>query len=160
LSAAIGMKMESTMKRGKACALVLLVILSALGCSSGDGLNRAQVRGEVKVDGVPLEKGSIDFFPIEGTQGPSAGGVIENGKYLLARGKGPAVGRNRVEIHGVRKTGRMVPDHMNPGAMREELVEALPADVNAKSTLVREIAPGTNVVDFNDLKGVVLKTKK
>lgn len=154
------MKMESTMNLRKACVAVLLPILFTLGCSSGNGPDRAQVKGEVKVDGVPLEKGSIDFFPVDGTQGPSAGGVIENGKYDVARGKGPAVGRNRIEIHGVKKTGRKVPDHMAPGTMRDETVEAVPADFNTNSTLVREIAPGSNVVDFNDLKGIALKTKK
>jgi len=154
------MEGKSTMNLGKACSPVLLLILFALGCSSGNGPDRAHVQGDVKVDGVPLEKGSIDFFPVDGTQGPSAGGVIENGKYDLALGKGPAVGRNRVEIHGVKKTGRKVPDHMAPGTMRDETVEAVPADFNTNSTLVRDIAPGSNVVDFNDLKGVALKTRK
>jgi hypothetical protein len=48
----------------------------------------------------------------------------------------------------------MVPNHMVPGTMREELVEALPPEVNAKSELVRDIAAGTNVLDFVDLKGL------
>lgn len=149
------------MKPWMSGVFVLLVILSvALGCSSGDGLKRAQVKGEVKVDGLPLEEGSINFFPAGTAEGPSAGGVIEQGKYDLPRERGPVVGPNRVEIRGVKKTGRMVPNAMAPGTMREELVEALPGDVNTKSTLVREIAPGENIVDFNDLKGVTLSTKK
>jgi hypothetical protein len=131
------------------------VAICCLGCSSDDG--RAEVRGQVMVDGQPLERGSIDFFPIEGTAGPTAGGVIENGQYHLPAGKGPAVGRNRVEIHGVKKTGRQVPDAMSPGAMREETVEALPPEANSKSTLVREVAAGSNVIDFPDLKGAPVR---
>ena len=149
------------MKSGKACVSGLLVVLSVtLGCSSGDGLERAQVRGEVKVDGVPLEQGSINFFPAGTAEGPSAGGVIDQGKYDLPRERGPVVGPNRVEIRGVKKTGRMVPNAMGPGTMREELVEALPSDVNTDSTLVRDIAQGSNIIDFNDLNGAPVSTKK
>ena len=123
-------------------------------------MNRAEVRGEVKVDGAPLGEGSIDFFPAEGTVGPTAGGVIANGKYDIPRRKGPAVGRNRVEIHCVKKTGRMVPNAAEPGTMREETVEGLPADVNSKSTLVRDVSQGSNVIDFVDLKGLPLSKGK
>jgi hypothetical protein len=134
--------------------LTLLLGVSVLsGCDSGDGLARARVWGDVLVDGEPLEKGSINFFPAGDAQGPSAGGVISGGKYDISQPTGPVVGQNRVEIRGVKKTGRMVPNHMAPGTMREELVEALPVDVNAKSKLVREVLAGTNKLDFTDLKG-------
>jgi hypothetical protein len=137
-------------------ALVLEFLIGAalpLGCAPGDGVARARVRGEVQVDGQPLEEGTINFFPAGTAEGPSAGGVIALGKYDIPQEIGPVVGENRVEIRGVKKTGRMVPNHMAPGTMREELVEALPVDVNTKSDLVRKIAAGTNDVDFIDLKG-------
>ena len=72
--------------------------------------------------------------------------------YDIPKEAGPVVGQNRVEIRGVKKTGRMVPNHMAPGTMREELVEALPVEVNSKSQLVREVVAGTNNIDFIDLK--------
>ena len=143
------------MHRMKSRTVALLIGLSVpRGCSSDDGLSRAQVQGEVKVDGQPLEEGSINFFPAGDAQGPSAGGVIAQGRYDIPKESGPVVGKNRVEIRGVKKTGRMVPNHMAPGTMREELVEALPTDVNTKSQLVRDIASGSNVLDFADLKGL------
>ena len=149
------------MERMKACKLALLAgLFAALGCSSGDGLERARVRGEVRVDGQPLEDGSINFFPAGDAEGPSAGGVIKQGLYDIAQESGPVVGKNRVEIRGVKKTGRMVPNHMAPGTMREELVEALPPDVNTKSQLVRDVAAGTNVLDFVDLKGLPTPPEK
>jgi hypothetical protein len=148
------MERELAMYRLKARASALLIGLSIpLGCSAGDGLARAQVRGEVRVDGEPLEEGSINFFPAGDAEGPSAGGVIAKGRYDIPRDAGPVVGKNRVEIRGVKKTGRMVPNYMAPGTMQPELMEALPPDVNTKSTLVRDIAAGTNVIDFADLKG-------
>jgi len=149
------------MHRLKATALTLSFTLAVpLGCSSGDGMERAQVRGKVHVDGQPLEEGSINFFPAGTAEGPSAGGVIAQGTYDLPQDLGPVVGKNRVEIRGVKRTGRMVPNHMAPGTMREELVEALPIDVNTKSTLVRDVASGSNVIDFLDLKGLPVPPEK
>jgi len=142
------------MDRMKSRVLTLLIGLAVpLGCSPEDGVSRAQVSGAVKVDGQPLEEGSINFFPAGDSQGPSAGGVIAKGRYDIAQETGPVVGKNRVEIRGVKKTGRMVPNHMAPGTMREELVEALPEDVNTKSQLIRDVVAGSNVIDFVDLKG-------
>jgi len=136
-------------------ALALLIGLAVpLGCSSGDGLNRASVRGEVKVDGNPLEEGSINFFPAGDAEGPSAGGVISKGEYEIPQDLGPVVGKYRVEIHGVQKTGRTVPNYMAPGTTMPEVMEVLPADVNVKSKLVRDVAAGANVIDFVDLKGL------
>ena len=123
-----------------------------LGCSKQEGHERAAVGGEIKVDGQPLVNGSINFYPVEGNDGPSAGGVIKEGRYDLPTDQGPLVGKNRVEIRGVKKTGRQVPNHMAPGTMRDELVEALGKEANEKSTLVREVASGTNNFDF-ELKG-------
>jgi hypothetical protein len=140
--------------KARVCALLLTGCCVPLGCSSGDGLERAGVRGKVQVDGQPLDEGSINFFPAGGAEGPSAGGTIAHGTYDIPKASGPVVGKNRVEIRGVKKTGRQVPNHMAPGTMRDEIVEVLPAEVNTKSTLVRDVAKGTNDIDFVDLKGM------
>lgn len=136
---------------GMTCAL-LIGMAGLSGCSKQDGRERAAVGGEIKVDGQPLVDGSINFYPVDGNEGPSAGGVIKEGRYDLAADQGPVLGKNRVEIHGVKRTGRKVPNHMAPGTMRDELVEALGKEAHEKSTLVREVARGTNQFDF-DLKG-------
>ena len=123
-----------------------LLLLS--GCSDA-GPQRASVSGTVLVDGQPFEEGTINFFPVGDTQGPSAGAVIEKGEYQIERQKGVVVGQNRVEIQGNRKTGRKIPDPMGSGALVDELVEALPPECNSKSTLSRTVTSGHNTINFD-----------
>jgi hypothetical protein len=125
-----------------------LVLLLLSGCGSG-GADRGAVSGTVKIDGKLLEQGSILFTPIEGTHGSVAGGKIENGRFQFSAKTGPALGRNRVEIRAMRKTGKMVPKAFGrPGEMVPEQVEAIPPRFNAKSELKVEIKPGDNTADF------------
>jgi hypothetical protein len=83
---------------------VLLVALSwtIVGCGEAGG-ERAEVRGKVTFEGVPVESGSIAFAPIEGTKGPSVGGAIKGGEYHIRRGEGPVSGPHRVMILGTRQ---------------------------------------------------------
>ena len=119
-----------------------------LGCHGSDD-RRAAASGTVRIGGEPLVEGAISFFPIEGTSGPSAGGIIEQGEYSIPRSQGVAVGRNRVEIRGFRNTGRKVPDIWDPNRMLDERVHILDAEYNDRSTLVREVQPGANRFDFD-----------
>jgi hypothetical protein len=130
-----------------------LAFLACLGCSGG--LNRAEVFGKVLVDKLPLERGMINFYPVEGTPGPSAGAEIKNGEYHVARKDGVVVGKNRIEIKGFRKTGRKIPDPMAFGTntLTDEIVQIVPPEYSSQSTLVREIKAGSNTMDF-DLPGV------
>jgi len=125
--------------------------LLVLGGCEASGLRRAAVSGTVRVDGQPLAEGSINFFPTEGTEGPTAGAPIVQGKYQIPRANGVTVGKNLVQIQANRKTGRKVPNPMAPGTLTDEIVELLPPEYNTQSTLVRTIEPGSNVLDF-DLK--------
>jgi hypothetical protein len=128
--------------------ILAVLLLLALGCA--DGLQRAPVRGVVLVDGKPLERGVINFLPVQGTTGPGAGGEIRNGKYALDARKGPVIGTNRVEIRGFRKTGKQ---KTVMGSAVEEEIQAVPPEFNDQSTLVREIKAGSNTLDF-DLPGL------
>jgi hypothetical protein len=127
-------------------ARILVVVVLLAGCARG-GPERASVSGRVYVDGQPLETGSINFVRADGT-GPTAGSAIEGGEFRVERSKGPLVGTNRVEIRGNRKSGRKVPNPMSPKDMMDELVEAIPAEFNSKSTLTWEIQSGHNTRDF------------
>ena len=139
------MTLTGSMKRMLALGSILL---AAVGCGKGTS-NRSAVRGEVRLDGRLLERGSILFTPIDGTKGTVAGGQIEGGQYRLSNDKGPAVGRNRVDIHAVRKTGKMVPKPLGPqGQTVEESVEAIPPRFNSASTLQVNIKPGDNTANF------------
>jgi hypothetical protein len=127
--------------------VLAVCVVSLAGCDSG--LPRATVTGTVKLDGQPVESGAIAFVPIEGTKGGTAGAVIEKGSYRIDRVKGVMIGQNRVELRGSRKTGRMLPDPINPGGKIEERVELFPPFYSTKSTLVREVVAGENRIDFD-----------
>ena len=122
--------------------------LLLLGCSQS-GPERAEVSGTVFLNGQPLESGAIQLIPVEGTRGPSAGAAVINGKYHIPIRQGATVGKNRVELHGSRRTDRKMQDPTGkPGVLTDERTEAFPADYNSRSTLVREIKEGANVLDF------------
>ena len=129
---------------------VLLILAVACGCGSKSRWQHAAVEGKVTLDGVPIERGAINFIPTGQTQGVATGAAIENGQYHIAAADGPVVGMNRVEISAPRKTGRKVQAAMSdPGKTMDETVEAVPAKYNRTSTLEREIKPEKNVLDFD-----------
>jgi hypothetical protein len=129
--------------------LLPLLLLPVLGCGSGKS-NRGAVSGTVRLDGKPIERGSILFTPIEGAHGAVAGGEIENGRYQLPALRGPAIGLNRVEIRAMRKTGKMAPKAFGrPGETVPEQVEAIPPQFNSKSKLKLKIDLGDNTADFD-----------
>ena len=132
------------------CAAAMLgtVALTILGCGRSVDSRRAEVRGEVTLDGESTVKGTITFFPTEGNTGPATGGTIEDGQYHIPRAEGPFVGKNRIEISSFRKTGQKVPWSRNPDKMVDEIVESVPPQYNKESKLVREVQQGTNVLDF------------
>ncbi len=74
-------------------AIVMVVALS--GCGGGSGV---AVSGKVSLDGQPVKDGTIQFVPVDGTQGPSAGGTIKDGSYSIPADGGPLPGKHRVEI--------------------------------------------------------------
>jgi hypothetical protein len=129
--------------------LILGLMALCLGCGKGDGLNRAAVNGRVTLNGAEIAAGTIAFYPTKGLKGPVAGGAIKNGQYAIGADRGPVVGPNRVEIHASKKSGRKTQAPMaDPGVMADETVEAVPEQYNTRSTLVAEVKPGTNMLDY------------
>lgn len=128
-------------------AIGLGVLLVGIGCTRSQP-NVATITGEVRLDGQPLEQGSIRFLPAEGVEGSVAGGEIVNGHYQLSGKAGPAIGWNRVEINGTRKTGRMISKPFPQRGTVEETVEAIPPRFNTASTLRFEVETGDNTADF------------
>jgi hypothetical protein len=132
------------------CLILFSSMLPLLSGCGGVRADRGAVGGTVKLDGKPLQEGSVLFTPVEGTRGSAAGGKIVNGRYELSAKTGPAIGRNRVEIRAMRKTGKMVPKAFGrPGEMVPEKVEAIPPRFNSKSELNVEIKSGDNTADFD-----------
>jgi len=145
--------MRSTLRCG---ALWILAVVA--GCGGDGGPERAAVSGTVKVDGEPLAEGAISFLPTDGTEGPTAGGAVTDGKFDIPRENGVVVGKNRVEINGNRKTGRKIPDAGKPGTMQDEVVSAVSAEANRNSKLVETVKSGGNIFNF-DVKGAKSTTK-
>ena len=81
-------------------------MVALAGCSGRGGPERASVSGSVTLDGQPVTDGLITLYPAGGTNGPSVGGSIQDGRYSIAAAKGPYLGRYRVEINWPRKTGK------------------------------------------------------
>jgi hypothetical protein len=102
------------------------------------------------LDGKLLPTGSIAVIPVDGTPGPGGGGEIKEGKYAIKQGLRP--GKYRVEIRGTRKLERLVVSLAVPSHLVKEEVEVIPAEYNTKSKEIREVKPGSQVLDFN-LKG-------
>ena len=132
------------------CTTGCLLLVMAAGCGRGDG--RATVKGNVWLDGAPLESGSIALVPSPGSSGVAAGGVIKNGTYSITK-KGPLPGEYQVQITAWRKTGQMVPaPTIGPVAKEGEMVEQteqyIPEKYNESSELTVEIQPGHNRHDF------------
>ena len=111
--------------------------------------------GTVRLDDEPLATGSIALEPIDGTPGPGGGGGInKDGKYEIKRGLHP--GRYRFEIRSTTTIRRQVRNPTIPSELVDEEVSVIPEQYNTKSTLIREVGPGSNVLHF-DLKGVAAR---
>jgi hypothetical protein len=137
------------MKNRTVCCLAAgLLILS--GCAK----HEPSVAGTVLLDGVPLPSGRIRFVPVEGTPGPDAGAVIDEGKYSIT--KGLTTGKYRVEIHGTQEsTLRKERDPLTPIWLIPAEVESIPSEYNVKSQLVQTVEAGSNTADF-----VLTRTQK
>jgi hypothetical protein len=117
------------------------------GCSGGAPYGA--VRGEVTLDGKPLDEGVVRFVPLDG-QTPTASALIASGKFS----ERVPIGSHRVEISspklpkGIRSSKQMKRGTVNEGSALEELI---PERYNTRSQLKAEVSRGTNEVHF-DLK--------
>ncbi len=129
------------------CAVGLMIAWCGIlvGCS---GSNLATVRGNVTLDGTPVEQGSIAFEPADGA-GPVAGGTIQNGKYLLAGESAALPGKKIVRINASRATGRKVEaGPPAPAGTKVDEVVYVPELYNEKSTLSVQLEAGESSHDF------------
>jgi len=133
-------------------ALSLLVML-VNGC--GGDPNRGSANGRVTFDGKPLAEGRIVFYPAGDTTGPATGAAIVDGYYSIQRDRGPAVGRNRVEINARLRTGApqpLPPREQRKGRLTSEDMYrswgVRPLEFESEVPLQVEIKAGRNVHDF------------
>ncbi len=118
-----------------------LACLLLSGC--GDkGLPSKVVHGTVTFEGKPVDQGSVRFVPIEDTSGPASVGQVIDGNYSIEARGGVVLGKHRVEVTGLKKTGRQVPGHngLEPGMVDETLSVGPPEYTGSKSPLVYELS--------------------
>jgi hypothetical protein len=122
------------------------VTLLVAGCG---GTDRLAVEGTVTFQGEPIAEGSITLRPIEGTQSPTAGSRIVDGKFRIDADGGPRPGTFRVEIAASRPTGRKIMDP-ETGQPTDMIEQYIPPRYNRQSELTAEITPGgPNELEFN-----------
>jgi hypothetical protein len=109
----------------------------ATGC--GDGAKLGDVTGTVTIDGAPVEKGSISFFPVDG-QGPATGGEIMAGKY---ESQAP-LGNCKVEIRVPKVVGQKKLYDTADSPVQNILEEVLPPKYNETTELRLEVNAGKN----------------
>jgi len=130
---------------------VVIAALAMTGCSDPNTQKRGEVTGTVTLDGQPVEDAAISFFPVGSTSGPSAGGKIVNGKYLVPQAQGPVIGDNRVEFNGAKKTGKKIKDRFGDEMTQDQIVPLFPDKYNIQSKEQVRIEAGQNTHNF-DLK--------
>jgi hypothetical protein len=120
----------------RVCWLKVTAVAICIELSLGCGPSIHVIEGEVRLDGKPLESGTIDFEPIDNSS-RSFGGDVKDGSYRVEIPPEQAKGTSMVRIMSPQPTGRKVP--AGPPAMRgatiDEIAEAIPAQYNTRSTL-------------------------
>jgi len=129
--------------------LLLMTVVFLIGC--GSSTDRVPVSGVASYDGEPIENGTVELIPTDGTSGPATGSVIRGGRWEIAADKGPMSGGTYlVRITGVRKTGRKFVDRDRPNQTFDVFSNYIPVGYNAQSTLKITISPDSrqNSIDF------------
>ncbi len=119
-------------------------------CCCRDTSDRAEVVGNVELDGLPLQPGSILFIPQGTTVGAVTGARIENGRFRIPQSDGPSLGLHRVEIRGIREgVGNETKGKTPFGTLPIRHNECVSKLYNESSTLSIVIHRGTNTASFH-----------
>ena len=140
-------------KLGLACGVCIVVVAITGGCGPS-GPERAVLSGTVAYQGQPVKEGMIRFIPIKGTEGPSWGAHIIDGRYKAAGKGGVPVGTHKVEILAYRTKPQPARSADPPSsgfeldapAPREQY---LPGKFNTATVLELTIPPGSGKVVEN-----------
>lgn len=131
------------------CVLILsaTVLLACSGCGTD---SRATVSGTVKLDGAPLDNGTLEFRTPTGT-GVLALAPITNGAFRVTADANLQPGKYKIVISSPKKSGKKIAagSPAPPGTMVDEVVESIPSRYNSKSELEKTVVAGANTLDFN-----------
>jgi hypothetical protein len=142
-----------------------LAIMLTAGCGGEDSLPRERLSGTVTLDGRPVEKGTIQFMPLDqANAATSTAAIITAGAYEVPTGQGLLPGPYQVTISSVEEAKgptakpkvRRGPGYDPVGGTGVEGAppeaptrQLIPARYNANTTLKADVAKGgKNVFDF------------
>lgn len=129
-------------------AAAMFVFLTLGGCTGGaKSPALAKLAGSVKIDGQPLQSGTINFVPSDGKSATS-GGTIKDGRFTARVPLGPM----RILISSPKVTGQRKAYDTPDSPMIDIVEEALPAAYNTQSTLECVVTADKSDLNF-DLKG-------
>lgn len=93
------------------------------------------VAGSVSFRGKPVLEGEIVFEPKDRSRGSSRSALISDGQFQLARSAGLRRGIDySVSIKGFEKTGKKY-ENADPSLSGDEVIQVIPEQFNAKTTL-------------------------
>jgi len=112
-----------------ACCLTALLLA---GCAQDNPLGRLAISGTVDLQGKPLEQGSIELSPMEGSPKISTGAPIKEGRFSIAAAQGLPPGTYRVRIFSADAgAGSAQPEF--PGEHTAVARDRIPPEWNTKS---------------------------
>jgi hypothetical protein len=115
-------------------SLFAAAALAMAGCADA---TVSQVSGKVTVDGNPLEKGAISFYPVD-RQAKTAGGEIKDGAYSVQ----VPVGAMEVRISMPKVVGKKKLYDKKDSPEYPVYQESLPAKYNMESKLQLDVTQG------------------
>lgn len=129
---------------------VLLIGLFLLGGCGVPDSGKYPLAGTVSLDGVPLDRGTIEFHPV--TAGTITGGTIREGKFDIPAAQGATPGSYEVRIYSTDLAGEAVADPESPPgpeAARPAKPELIAKRYNVESELEIEVEDGGSTeLDF------------
>ena len=125
--------------------LLAAVLGACAGCGGGP-----RIEGNVTIDGAPVDGGVISFFQGTGPGSDKGNAAIVGGKYVIEgeRARNLTPGSYTVQIHWLQRLTKPGSDAANVDTS-PAVKQLIPPQYNTKSTLTREIALGTNKIDFD-----------
>ena len=130
-------------RHSQICALLvaLLSLTLTAGCAEDTG-GRVPVAGTVTLDGSALDRGTIEFHPIN--DGTVTGGSIRDGRFEIPATQGATPGEYEVRIYAADEASDPVedPNAMPGDSSRAVQPELIPERYNVNSELTAQIEEG------------------
>lgn len=104
----MGLGMPMTTCTSTFATLLLAALSLCVSCGGGGAFD--EVKGAVKVDGAPVEAGTISLRPVDPGLGGPAGGSISNGTFHAVAREKLRPGKYTVVVQASKRTGRTIKD--------------------------------------------------